>query len=109
MHAALIKPRPDAIRAENTIAMILSIFAPGLGQIYKGHLAEGFLWLFLGMPIAIWIGVLLGLATAGVGLIVPLICWGALILDAYWEHDRRATHHWFLSDGADEDYSISLD
>jgi hypothetical protein len=29
------------------VAMILSLFIPGLGQIYKGQLFNGFLWSFL--------------------------------------------------------------
>jgi len=102
-------PNKNAFNAENKIAMALSIIAPGLGQIYKGHLAEGLIWLFVGMPIAIWIGILLSLATAGIGLIIPLVCWAALVVDAYWEADRRPTHHWFMGNGIDEDYSASLD
>ena len=97
-----------AVKAENKIAMALSIVAPGLGQIYKGHVAGGLTWLFIGMPIAVWIGILLSLATAGVGLIVPLVCWAALAADAYAEKDRR-THHWFMANGFDEDYSASID
>lgn len=109
MHTLIIPSSPEAIRAENKIAMLFSVVAPGLGQIYKGHLAEGFLWLFLGMPIAIWVGVLLSLATGGVGLIVPMACWAAVVVDAYYGRDRRRTHHWFMGDGVDEDYSASLD
>ena len=40
----------DLIGAENKIAAALSLFLPGLGQIYKGHVEAGLLWLFLGMP-----------------------------------------------------------
>ena len=77
----------------NRIAAALTL-VPGLGHVYKGHFAAGFVWMFLGMPIALWTGILLSLATAGVGLLIPLICWGALGLDAYYEKDRRS-HHWF--------------
>lgn len=109
MKGLLMTPSAEAVKAENVIAMALSIVAPGLGQVYKGHVAEGLVWLLLGMPIALWIGILLSLATAGIGLIIPLACWGALVVDAYWGKDRRSTHHWFMGDGVQEDYSASID
>ena len=108
MKRLLTPQSAKAVKAENKIAMALSILAPGLGQIYKGHVAGGLIWLFIGMPIAVWVGILLSLATAGVGLIVPLVCWAALAADAYAEKDRR-THHWFMANGFDEDYSASID
>lgn len=77
--------------ARNTIAAVLTI-VPGLGHIYKGHLAAGFVWMFLGMPMAIWIGILLGLATAGIGLLFPIVCWVGLVFDAYNEKNRRPHH-----------------
>ena len=77
--------------AHDEIAAVLSI-VPGLGYIYKGHYEAGFLWMFLGMPFAIWIGILLGLATAGVGLLFPIMCWVALAFDAYNEKNRRRHH-----------------
>ena len=104
-----IPPTADAVRAENIIAMALSIVAPGLGQVYKGHFADGLIWMLLGMPIAIWIGILLSLATAGVGLLIPLVCWAALATDAYWQKDRRSSRHWFMGDGVEEDCSASID
>ncbi len=82
--------------AHDEIAILLSI-VPGLGHIYKGHYEMGLLWMFLGMPIAVWIGILFGLATAGVGLLFPIVCWAALAWDAYNEKDRRQHHlasHW---------------
>ncbi len=84
----------EAIRAENKCAAVLSIIVPGLGQIYKGHVTAGLIWLCLGMPIAVFVGILLGLATAGIGLLFPLACWAALAVDAYYEKDLRI-HHWF--------------
>src|SRR4030095_5633683 len=60
----------EARHAHNEIAALLSI-VPGLGHIYKGHYEAGLLWMFLGMPFAIWIGILFGLATAGLGLAFP--------------------------------------
>jgi len=86
----------------NEIAALLSI-VPGLGHIYKGHYGMGLLWMFLGMPIAIWIGILFGLATAGVGLLFPILCWVGLAWDAYNEKDRR--HHHLTSQWADDDES----
>jgi hypothetical protein len=82
----------EARHAHSEIAALLSII-PGLGHIYKGHYEAGLLWMFFGMPMAIWIGVLLGLATAGVGLLFPVLCWVGLVWDAYNEKDRRQHHH----------------
>jgi TM2 domain-containing membrane protein YozV len=87
-------PNKEVVNAENKCAAFLSIVVPGLGQIYKGHVVAGLLWMFLGMPIAVWTGILLGLATAGVGLLFPLMCWAGLAADAYYEKDLRF-HHWF--------------
>ena len=92
----------EAEHAQNAIAALLSI-VPGLGHIYKGHFEAGFLWMFLGMPIAIWIGILFGLATAGVGLLFPILCWVALAWDAYNEKDRR--HHHLASTWPEDDES----
>src|SRR6059036_3038963 len=77
--------------AHNEIAALLSII-PGLGHIYKGHYEAGLLWMFLGMPCTIWIGIILSLATAGIGLLFPILCWVALAWDAYNEKDRRHHH-----------------
>jgi TM2 domain-containing membrane protein YozV len=60
----------EARHAHNEIAALLSII-PGLGHIYKGHYEAGLLWMFLGMPFAIWIGIIFSLATVGLGLAVP--------------------------------------
>ncbi len=103
MNRTLIRPRPEVINAENKIAALLSI-VPGLGHIYKGHLAAGLIWMFFGMPLTIWIGILLGLATAGLGLLLPVACWAGLAVDAFYERDLRK-HHWLMpqSDGSEED------
>jgi hypothetical protein len=83
--------------AHDEIAAALSI-VPGLGHIYKGHYEAGLLWMFLGMPFAIWIGIILSLATAGIGLFFPVLCWLGLAWDAYNEKDRRHHHHMTWAD-----------
>jgi hypothetical protein len=102
MGTVLTRPSAELVNAENEIAALLSI-VPGLGQIYKGHFTIGFVWMFFGMPLAIWIGILLSLATAGVGLLLPIACWAGLAVDAYYRRDLHK-HHWFLPTcaGADD-------
>ena len=85
----------EVVDAENAIAAVLTI-VPGLGHIYKGHYAAGFIWMFIGMPMAIWIGILFGLATAGIGLLFPIACWAGLAFDAYNEKDWRIRRHRLL-------------
>jgi len=92
----------EARHVHNEIAALLSII-PGLGHIYKGHYEAGFLWMFLGMPFAIWIGIILSLATAGLGLFFPILCWVALAWNAYNEKDRR--HHHLTATWGDDDES----
>ena len=94
-NVALIAPDKDIAGAVNKIAAALNIVVPGLGLVYKGHPGAGFFWMFLGMPFAIWAGILLSLATGGVGLLLPLICWVALAIDGYYEKDIRRHHHLF--------------
>lgn len=83
----------DLVKAQSAMAALLSILLPGLGQIYK-DLEAGFLWLCFGMPLAIWVGILLALARAGLGLLLPLLCWAGIVVDAYYKPNRRS-HHWF--------------
>jgi hypothetical protein len=66
--------------AHNEIAALLSIL-PGLGHIYKGHYEMGVMWMFLGMPMALFVGIISILGTAGIAY------------DAYNEKDRRHHHH----------------
>jgi len=100
MHTLSTPLSKEEKHAHDEIAAVLSI-VPGLGHIYKGHWEAGLLWMFLGMPFAIWIGILFGLATAGVGLLFPIVCWVALAFDAYNEENRR--HHHLTSTWADDD------
>jgi TM2 domain-containing membrane protein YozV len=93
------------LNAENKIAALLSI-VPGLGQMYKGHFAAGFFWLIIGMPLAVWVGILLTLATAGLSMLLPVLCWVGIAVDAYCEKDIRR-HHWLpgaAGDGNDESF-----
>ena len=81
----------EIARERNVVSAALSI-VPGLGHIYKGHYAAGLLLMGLGAPLTLWMGMLLALATAGVGLILPLIGWGIVAIDAFYEDDRRKVH-----------------
>ena len=74
------------------LAAIFSI-VPGMGHIYKGHYAAGLLILLLGVPVGLWVGVLLSLATAGIGLLIPLAAWAIVVMDAYHEKDDRSRRH----------------
>ena len=78
--------------ANDEIAALLSII-PGLGHIYKGHYEAGLLWMFLGMPFAIWIGIILSLATAGLGLLflASVFYLHFSISHVYGHHRRAAT------------------
>src|SRR5262249_13723101 len=107
MKTIAIRSRPEVIGAENKVAAFLSI-VPGLGHIYKGHLAAGFIWMFFGMPLTIWIALLLGLATAGIGLLFPVACWVGLAFDAYCEPDLRK-HHWLMPTTDERDEEDLLD
>ena len=101
----LAAPEKEAAHASNVIAAALSAVLPGLGQLYKGHVASGLLWMLVGMPLAIWIGILLSLATVGLGLVIPILCWVALAVDAYYEVDlRRRRHHHLAEPTTDGDY-----
>lgn len=73
------------------IAAALSV-VPGLGHIYKGHSAAGFLIVLLGIPVGLWVGILLSLATAGIGLLVPVTLWAMVVADAYCEKNYRKRH-----------------
>ena len=100
MKTLLTSVSKETRHAHNEIAALLSII-PGFGHIYKGHYEAGLLWMFLGMPLAVWVGILLGLATAGIGLLFPILCWVGLAWDAYNEKDRR--HHHLTAIWPDDD------
>ena len=92
MHTLSTPLSKEEKHALNEIAAVLSI-VPGLGHIYKGHYEMGLIWMFLGMPVAVFIGIISILGTAGVSLLLPLFVWAALAVDAYNEKDRRHHHH----------------
>ena len=71
MHTLSTRLTKQEKHAHNEIAAVLSI-VPGLGHIYKGHYEMGLIWMFLGMPIAIFAGIISILGTAGVGLLFPI-------------------------------------
>jgi hypothetical protein len=92
MHTLSTRLTKEEKHAYNEIAALLSI-VPGLGHIYKGHYEMGLIWMFLGMPVAVFIGIISILGTAGVSLLFPPMVWVALAVDAYNEKDRRHHHH----------------
>ena len=100
MHTLSTSLSKEEKHAHNEIAALLSI-VPGLGHIYKGHYGIGLIWMFLGMPIAIFVGIISVLGTAGVGLLFPMGCWAALAYDAYRKKDSRHHHH--LTSEADDE------
>ncbi len=105
MNNALATTTTEAANASNVIAAALSTVIPGLGQVYKGRYTPGLLLMFVGMPLAIWIGILLSLATAGLGLLLPVLCWVAQAVDAYYEVDlRRQRHHHLAEPTIYDDY-----
>ena len=56
MHTLSTPLTKEEKHAHNEIAALLSI-VPGLGHIYKGHYGMGLFLMFLGMPIAIFVGI----------------------------------------------------
>jgi len=78
-------------RDRDVLAAVFSIL-PGAGHIFKGHYAAGLTILLLGAPVALWVGILLSLATAGVGLLIPLAAWAIVVMSAYYASDHRKHH-----------------
>jgi len=79
-------------REHNVVAAALSLVLPGLGHAYKGHYGTGGAILLLGAPMALWTGVLLSLATLGLGMVVPVCFWAMTAFCAYYADDCRARH-----------------
>ena len=78
----------------NDIAGVLSII-PGLGHWYKGYRLMGLGIFVVGLPLVIFVAVLMALATFGLSLLLPLVFWGLTIWHAYEIRDHNR-HHWFL-------------
>lgn len=91
MKLSLLPEERFLARDRNVVAAAISA-VPGAGQIYKGHYVAGLILLLL-MPFAIIAGVLLSPATAGLGLLLPILLWAFAGVDAYYEDDLRK-HHW---------------
>ncbi len=102
MHTLSTPLSKEDKHAHNEIAALLTI-VPGLGHIYKGHYEMGLLWMLLGMPIAVFVGIISILGTAGVGLLFPILCWVGLAWGACNEKDRR--HHHLASHWPEDDES----
>lgn len=94
MHDVEEKPckSPWEERDVNVVAAALSVI-PGLGHLYKGRYLAGLAILLIGVPLGVWCGILLTLATAGIGLLFPIFCWVMVGVDAYFEADRRRNRH----------------
>lgn len=70
------------------LSVVLSI-VPGLGHLYKGHLPLGALFL-LGGVVALVMTAVIATFTMGLGLVLLPFYWLAVMIHAYFLHDRRA-------------------
>ncbi len=79
----------------NKLALALSI-VPGAGHLYKHHYAAGIGILIGGNLLALFVALLLGLATFGVSLVVvPLAYVTVVAVSAYYAPDWH-WHHTYL-------------
>ena len=83
----------NQVKRDRNILAAMSSIVPGLGHIYKGYYAEGLVILLLGVPVVLWAGILLTLATLGIGVLVPMAVWVFVATDAYFRKNHRR-HHW---------------
>ena len=74
----------------DVLAAIQSII-PGLGHIYKGHYRQGFMIMVIS-PLILWASAILGLATLGVGLLLPGVFVVIVGMHAYHSDDFRTGH-----------------
>lgn len=79
--------KKDLTKQRNIIAAFSSII-PGLGHIYKGQYRIG-AGLVIISPFFIWIALIMGFATAGIGLLIPFFYLLAIGWHAYNIEDRR--------------------
>jgi len=75
------------LKSRNVIAALSSII-PGLGHIYKGQYRTGACLLIIS-PLFIWVALILGFATAGIGLLVPFFFLILIGWHAYNSEDKR--------------------
>lgn len=75
------------LKSRNVIAAISSII-PGLGHFYKGQYRTGACLLMIS-PLFIWAALILGFATAGIGLLVPFFFLILIGWHAYNAEDKR--------------------
>ena len=69
------------------LAVVLSLFSPGLGHIYKGDILAGLLWMAGAIPVGIFV-FLAAFASAGWGLGLFFFYLAAVMLHAYGIEDR---------------------
>jgi TM2 domain-containing membrane protein YozV len=86
------RARIELDREHNVMAAALSLVLPGLGHIYKARYGTGLAILLLGVPLSLWVGVLLSLATLGLGLMIPVCFWAMVSFCAFYSEDRRKHH-----------------
>lgn len=82
-----LSPHHGLEKSRDIIAAISSII-PGLGHIYKGHYRVG-AGLLIISPVFVWAALILGFATAGIGLLVPFFFLMIIGWHAYSIEDRR--------------------
>ncbi len=80
----------DELKASRNFIAAISSIIPGLGHLYKAHYGTG-IGLLVVSPFFIWAGLILGWATFGIGLLLPLIYllligWHAYNLEDWRKH-----------------------
>ena len=84
--------RTELDREHNVLAAALSMALPGMGHAYKGRYGTAAAILLLGAPLSLWVGVILSLATLGLGMVIPLLYWAVVAVSAYYTEDHRSHH-----------------
>ncbi len=79
-------------REHDVMAAALSVMLPGAGHFYKAQYGAGLAILLIGLPFSLWMGILLSLATLGLGLLLPVAFWAMVATSAYFAEDRRKHH-----------------
>lgn len=79
-------------KAEDWAAAALSVI-PGLGHLFKGYYGLGFGLMLVGFPLSLFVGILVGFCTLGLGLILPVMFWIGVMGHAYCIDSRHHVHH----------------